>query len=884
MLQKLYLSLCFSMLFQYVLLAQNDTTNIKIDRKRAVDVENIVDTIKQASTIININDTIFENKLTSDTVNNSKNQTVSQDTVLKISPNAIEAIIDYKSVDSIHFDLKNKITTLYYKAEILYDDLELESDYVKIDMESGTIFAEGVADSAGVVHGKPKFKQGQQEFKTEKMSYNFNTKRGVIHSVITQEGEGFMHGERIKKMEDNTTYVKSGKYTTCDLDHPHFELAFNKAKVIPDNKIVTGPAYLRIEGIPTPLAVPFGYFPNKKGRANGLIIPSYGESSNRGFFLENGGFYWGINDYIDLAILGDIYTRGSWAAKARSNYYVRYKYKGNFDLSYAVNILGEKNTAEYQKSNDYMIRWSHVQDAKAHPTRRFSADVNMLSSSFSKFNPTSANDYLSNTFQSSVSYSTSFRGRYNLTANLRHSQNTLTKQVEMSLPEINFSVNKFYPFRKKTRKGSLKWYENITVSYQNNTMNRIQTVDSLLFSDNILDGMRNGMKHTIPVSSSIKVLKYFNWNNSFTYNERWYTQSIDRNWNNGELITDTIKGFAGNRDFNFSSSLTTKLYGLVQMKKSYVRAVRHVLTPNLSFRYNPDFGNPRYGFYKYYHDQNGNLRQYSVFENSLYGNAPDRKAGMLNLSISNNLEAKVRSRKDSTQDIKVVLIENLSLSTAYNFSLDSLNWIPLVINGRTTLFRNLYMTFNSVWDPFVLNEEGKRINQLEIKENKRLFRNTSHDWNFSLNLALNQDLLDKLLGFDKADAKKKDSENKTSNSSSHSGQIWNLTLNYNLFYMNRENPMTGRFDDDIVQSLGVMGELQLTPKWKINFSSGYDFKNKDFTYTAIDVYRDLHCWEMRFNWIPFGFRKSWNFSINVKASALQDLKYMMRKDFRDAYY
>ncbi|MDD4575789.1 MAG: putative LPS assembly protein LptD [Bacteroidales bacterium] len=801
---------------------------------------------------------------------------------LQISPNAIENIIDYQALDSIRFDLVNKKIFMFNKSEITYDDLFLEADYVEIDMDKGEIFASGMADSSGTVIGKPMFKQGEQKFKTEKMRYNINTKKGLIYTVITQEGSGFMHGEKIKKYEDNTTYVKGGKYTTCDAQCPHFELAFNKAKVIPNDKIITGPAYLRIEGVPTPLALPFGYFPNKKGRANGLIIPSYGESANRGFFFENGGFYWGINDYVDLALLGDIYTRGSWAAKVRSAYNKRYKFNGNLDVAYAINLTGEKNTADYQKANDFMFRWKHTQDPKAHPTRRFSADVNILSNTFSKFNSTNTSDYLSNTFQSGVSYSTSFAGKYNLSANIRHSQNTLTRQVDMSLPEVNFSANRFYPFRKKNRSGSLKWYENISMSYNANMKNKITTVDTLLFTENILDKMQNGIRHSIPVSSSIKILKFFNWNNTVNYTERWYSQSIDRYWNNngfteGELVTDTIKGFNAARDFNYNSSITTRLYGMKQFKKGKLAAFRHVLTPTMNFAYNPNFGSSKWGYYKYYQDQSGSLRQYSIYEGGLYGSPPSRKSGLASFSLTNNLEAKIRNKKDTADSRKVILIENLTFSTAYNFALDSLRWIPLVINGRTTLFKNLYVTYNSIWDPYVLDSLGKRTSKLEMNTNNRLFRMTSNDWNFSLNLAINQAFIDKLFSPKEVEVPA------SSTTVSTESNEWNMTLSYNLYYTNRENPLLKMFEDDVIQSLNLQGEFYLTRKWRVNFTSGYDFKSKDFSYTAIDIYRDLHCWEMRFNWIPFGFRKSWNFSINVKASVLQDLKYSLKKDFRDSY-
>ncbi len=886
MFQKLIYTFTLLIFTSCLVFSQNDTIkpinqkirNLQTTKDTAHKTNNIViekkDTIKTSLDSI----VVVDNK---DTISHEKDGVV-------ISKNAIKTRIDYQAIDSIRFDVKNKRTYLYFKANINYEDLHLESDYVEIDMQKGEIHAQGASDSVGVIKGKPIFKQGEQEFKTEKMSYNFNTKKGVIYSVITQEGEGFMHGTKIKKYQDNTTFVESGKYTTCDETCPHFELAFQKAKVIPDNKIITGPAYLKIEGIPTPLAIPFGYFPNKKGRASGIIVPSYGESANRGFYFENGGFYWGVNDNLDISFLGDIYTRGSWAGKIRSNYIKRYKFKGNLDLAYAQNKIGEINTLEYQRSNDFMFRWSHQQDPKAHPVRRFSADVNILSNQFSKFNPTSANDYLSNTFQSGISYSTTFNSKYNLSANIRHSQNTITRQVDMSLPEVNFSVNRFYPLRKKIRQGNLKWYENISMSYQTNLRNKITTIDTLLFTSNVFDKMQNGIKHSIPINSSIKVLKFFSWNNSANYTERWYTKTIEKNWYNSiynndtvpnYIKTDYINGFTAARDFNFSSSLTTKLYGLIQFKKGKIKAFRHVVTPTLNYSYNPNFGSQKWGYYKYYLDQYGNKQRYSIFENSLYGSPPGQESSLINFSLANNIEAKIRSRKDSSEYKKVIIIENLSLSTAYNFALDSLQWIPLVINGRSTLFKNLYVTYNSVWDPYSLSENGKRNSQLEITKNKKLFRRTSTDWNFSLNLAINQELFDKLIN--KSDPKATEKTTTTSSSQNQS-QKWNFNINYNLYYFNRLNPQLLGFEDDVTQTIGLQGEFHLTPKWKINLMTNYDFKNKDFTYSSIDIYRDLHCWEMHFNWIPFGFRKSWNFSINVKASVLQDLKYILKKDFRDA--
>lgn len=799
---------------------------------------------------------------------------------IALSKSAITNTVNYFASDSIRFDLKRNKAFLYNKTNIKYDDIILDANYVELDMKKSQLFASGLADSAGVITGKPLFKQGDQSFRTEKIEYNFISKKGLISSVITQEGEGFMHGEKIKKNTDSTTFVYHGKFTTCDRDDPHFELAFTKAKVVANNVIVTGPAYLKIQGIPTPIALPFGFFPNKKGRKNGLIIPSYGDSQNRGFYFENGGFYWGVSDNLDVAFIGDIFTRGSWAAKIRSNYKVRYKFYGNVNIAHATNILGEKNTPSYQKYKDFMLRWVHVQDPKAHPVRRFSADVNVMTSKFKTFNPTSANDYLSNTFQSAVSYSTSFKGTYFLSANLRHSQNTINRQMNLTLPEVAFSVNRFYPFRRSKTVGTLRWYENISMAYQANMQNNITGYDSTILTGNMLDKLQNGVKHSIPISSSLKLLKFFNWTNSFNYTERWYFRTIQKSWDNdlvidsviGNVKTDTIDGFKAARDFNFNSSINTRIYGMYQFGNGYIKAIRHVVSPSVNFSYHPDFSKSQYGYYRYYFDR-GVAKKYSIFDGGIYGVPPANKLGQANFSIANNLEMKIKGSSDTVESRKIVLIENLTLSTAIDFSKDSMQWVPLSISGRTTLFKNLYITYNSIWDPYYMDTAGVRSALTEWKVNKRLLRLTQSDWNFSVNWSLNPEAL-----------KSKSTQTPTDPNKPNAPNFsipWNLNISYNLYFLKKEEGIPDKYTNSNIQTLSITGEVNLTRKWKITASSGYDFKNKELSYTSIDIYRDLHCWEMRFNWIPIGPRTSWNFTINVKASILQDLKYVKKKDFRD---
>jgi len=853
--------------------SQIDSTDINIFKNLKKGKNDTIPSISlNIKDTINTLDTITQNNLTS---KSSNNNIFKDSIVLKKSPDALNNIVNYEANDSIRFDLKNKKAFLFNKANLKYENIILESDFVEINMAKNELYASGAEDSSGTIVGKPQFKEDDQTFRTEKISYNFNTKKGIINTVITQEGEGYMHGEKVKKFADNTTFVKNGKYTTCNLDHPHFELSFARAKVIPNEIIVTGPAYLKIEGIPTPIGIPFGFFPNKKGRKSGIIIPSYGEAENRGFYFENGGFYWGINDNIDLAILGDIYTRGSWATKLRSNYNLRYKYNGFAHISYATNILGEKNTESYQKYKDFMFKWTHNQDPKAHPVRRFSANVNIMSSKYNLFNPTSANDYLSNTFQSAVSFSTNWKGKYFLSANLSHSQNTITRQMTISLPEVSFSVSSFYPFRKEKSVSNFKWYENISVGYSSYLKNTITTYDSIIFEGNFLDKMNNGIRHSIPISNSIKIFKYFNFTNRIDYTELWYSRAIEKTFEylniNDTLYpnikNDTLYGFKTARFFSYSSSISTKFYGLINFNKSKIKAIRHVVTPTLNFVYHPDFSKYKYGYYKYHYDLNGILTKYSIYGSNIYGVPPAGKSGQLNLNIANNLEMKIKTNSDSIESKKIILIENLSFATAIDFTKDSLQFIPLSISGRTTLFKNLYINYYSVWDPYYKNENGIRIDETEYKNNKRLFRMTQSDWNFSFNYLLTPQLFEK---------KEPQSTSKTSTKNR-----WSLNLSYNLFYTKKEETIPDKYTDATIQTIAFTAEINITNKWKISGSSGYDFKNKEISYTSIDFYRDLHCWEMRFNWIPLGYRKSWNFTINVKSSILQDLKYVKKKDFRD---
>ena len=815
----------------------------------------------------------------------------------------LEDKIERSCNDSTIQDFRNNKIRYYGGAKVVYEDITIEADFIEFDFETRTVFAKGLLDSVGKLHGTPVFIEGDKRYQSESMTFNFETKKGIITKVFTEDEMGYIHGSRIKKMEDNTIHIKSGSYTTCsNPEHPHFEFHFGKAKVIPDDKIVTGPAYFKLEETPLPIGVPFGIFPTSKGQRNGLIIPSWGESANRGFYLENGGFYWGINENMDLQIVGDIYTRGSWAVKPTFRYNKRYAFNGSFSGSYAVNKIGSKGSADYNESTDFKVRWVHKQDPKARPKSSFSADVYIVSSNYNKYNAISSNEYLSNTFQSSVAYQTSFGGLFNFTANASHSQNTLTRIMTVTLPELTLNMNRVYPFKKLGNPAKKRWYKDIYLSYTANAKNYVSMADSLYFKPGWLDNMQNGIQHRIPITMPIKLFKYITWTTSATITDRMYFRYYDKQWvedpsmsAGGYLKTDTINQFRNVFSFDVTTALTTKIYGQVNFKKGPIRAIRHVFTPSVGMSYNPDFSKDFWNYYDTYYDANGIEQLYSMFQGNIYGTPPSGQAGRINYSFGNNLEIKVPSRKDTITGVKKVkLIEDLTISGSYDIAKDSLNFSYLSINGRTTLFKNLSVRYTSLWDPYVLDSAGiKQLNKFEWDVNKRLFRKSSVAWNFSLSYSLNNSTFKKNKTKNNAtrqfESSPLASEEEMNDIRSHPEDYidwttqWSLSLSYNLTISNNPTYFNYLMEDNrkVIQTLGVNGSINLTPKWKVSVQTGWDFELNKLSYTSFTVYRDLHCWEMRFNWIPIGTYKSWNFQINVKASALQDLKLTKKKDYRD---
>ena len=799
-----------------------------------------------------------------------------------ISRNAITEIVQYSAKDSVVNDLQNRFTYLFGDAVVKYEDMELRAEYIEIDFKNNELYACGVADSNGRLYGTPIFIQSDATYTAREIKYNFTTKKGKISHVITTQDDGFIHGEQVKKMGDNVAYIKRGKYTTCELGDPHFEIAFSKAKVIQHDKILIGPAYLSFTGVPTPLALPFGFFPLDAQHKSGLVMPSFGQSNSQGFYLRDLGFYFAINDNIDLLLSGDIYTRGSWALKAKSNYVFRYMCTGQVELAFSRTLTGDRiDTANFKKSNSYKIYWDHKQDNKSHPTTRFNAHIDMQSANYAKYNMTSTSDYLSNQFTSTISFSTSAADFFYLDASLSYSQNTGTHTVNFKLPNINMSVAQFYPFRKKDKIGKLKWYDNIAMKWNSQLVGQVNTTDSMFFQPITWQQFETGMMHTFQLNSPIKIAKTINWNNSITFTEKWYLQHYTRDmvWDTAvsstpQLVQHFNRQFGAVHDLNISSNLTTKVYVMYIFKKGGLNAIRHIITPTLNFSFQPKLNGRNTG--QYVNPMTGEIVEYDYYDNSIFGTGPSRMTARAQISFGNNLEIKVRSRKDTITGLKKIpLIDNFNISMYYDFAADSLNWSLLTMSGRSTLFKQLYLTYSFIFDPYSINQEGRRVNVTEWEANHRLLRFTSGTYSVSLNYRLDQNTF-----------KSKDPERQKNR------LPWSLTINYTFTYGINDNLEYYRYlyhnvelkpyTHNIVHTINLAGEIHITKKWKFGFQTGYDFVHKELSYTSLDFYRDMHCWEMSFNWIPVGYRKGWSFSINVKSSTLRDvLKYKKEKDFRD---
>ena len=828
---------------------------------------------------------------------------------------AFDDVIKYHASDSALFTNNNN-GFLYGEGVVTYQEMELTADEMHMDMDSSQIFAVGRPDSVGDIVGKPVFKDPSGEYETSTMKYNFKSQKAFITNVVTQQGEGYLTGGKTKKNADDSYYLKNGRYTTCDEhDHPHFYLQLTKAKMRPNKDVVTGPAYMVLGGVPLPLAIPFGYFPFTEKYSSGIIMPTFGDEMARGFYLRDGGYYFAISDYIDLALTGEIYTKGSWGVNARSTYAKRYKFSGNFFLSYLVTVLGDKGMPDYSKQTNFKLTWSHTQDRKANPNLNFSASVNFSTSGYSHNNLTNYGNstaFTQNTTSSTVSLSYTIPRSvfsFALTANVtqRNSDSTLN----VSFPNLTINMSRVYPFKRKNRAGKEKWYEKISLSYTGNLKNSIQTKQSDFLKANLIRDWSNGMQHNIPVSATFSVFKYINITPSFNFTDRMYTHRIMQEWDprSAAVVRDTTYGFYNVYNYRFSVSAQTKLYGYYRPlpfigKK--IPMIRHVLTPSISFNGAPDFGSKRFGYWQRYMriaDGVPTVVYYSPFSDGGYGVPGRGKTGSLSLSLSNNLEMKVNTDKDSTGVRKISLIENLSLSMGYNFAADSMNWSNLNASILIKLTKQFNLQLSAVFDPYTyqLNANGSpvRVNVPRWKAGKGFARLSSTGTSFSY--TFNNNTFKRKNKQSSKTPEPKPEENIDDGVLSNAEQIgdteeksskkeplqmrdgymvwnvpWSLSVNYSISYSydyskfdKEKMEYKGRF----TQNLSISGNIQPTKNWSFNFSASYDFNTHRIAYMNCNISRDLHCWTMSASFIPVGPYKSYNFSIRVKSAMLSDLKY-----------
>lgn len=834
----------------------------------------------------------------------------------------IETAVTFSASDSLVLEGLNN-AYLYGDGTVEYQDFKLNSAQIRMELDSSTVYAAGIADTAGVVQGQPVFKDKSGEYESETMKYNFKTERGYITGVITEQQDGFLQGGRAKRMDDGSFYVEDGKYTTCD-DHenPHFYFQLTRAKVRPDKDVVTGPGYMVLADVPLPLALPFGYFPFSKKYSSGVIFPSFGDDYNLGFYLRDGGYYFAINDNVDLALTGELYTKGSWGLSGHLNYVKRYRYRGTFDISFLNTVYGDKGAPDYQKMRNFQVVWSHSQDAKANPNLNFSASVNFATSGYSRndLNSYYNSSFTENTKSSTVNMTYRFpSSKWSLSATANIAQRSQDSTLQVSFPNLTVTMSQTAPFKRKKSVGGEKWYEKIKMSYSGRFQNSLTSGQDEFFKKNLIKDWKNGMQHSLPISATFSLFKYINVSPSISINDRMYTSKIRRQWDTqaSREVQDTTYGFYNIFDFNVSMGFDTKIYGFWKPMKflgDKVQMIRHVLTPTVSFGWNPDFGNPGWGIYNYYYytDQAGNQqrRDYSYFSHGIF-NVPGRgKSGVVSVNLANNLEMKVKSDKDSTGVKKISLIENLSLSESYNFAADSLRLSPLQANIMLRLVKNFNLNINSTWDPYVykLNSSGTpvQVNRLRIQEGKGLYRLSSAGT--SLSYTFNNDTFRRKKDNDNnkdrddngyGDEEDEDTEHESfsdmasrkreKKGKSDSGQSsdsdgyaswqfpWSLSINYSVSYG------YGDFDYDKMeykgrwtQNLSFNGNIRPTKNWNFSFSASYDFTLHKLAYMNCSISRDIHCFTMSASFVPVGPYKSYNFHIAVKSSLLKDLKYDQR--------
>ena len=862
--------------------------------------------------------------------NKQVDDSIRLDSMNRKKSNSLDAPVEFSSEDSLVYDAASRRAWLYGNSNVKYQNMDLKSDRIQMSLDSSLVHATGTADTTGKVEGKPVFTMGQDTYESDTMAFNFKSKKGFINSVYTAQQDGYLSSEQSKRDSSGVLYLQHGRYTTCDQEHPDFYIALSRAKVRPGKDVVFGPAYLVVADVPLPLAIPYGFFPFTKSYSSGFIMPSYGDESSRGFYLRDGGYYFAVSDKWDLKLLGEIYTKGSWGVSVASNYRKRYRYNGSFFFSYQNTKNGDKGMPDYSEQTSFKLQWSHRQDSKANPFTSLSASVNFATTDYernnlnSMYNPQS---YTQSLRTSSVSWSSTFSSlglTLSGTANL--SQNMIDSTISLTLPDLNISVSRFYPFKRKHMAGKERWYEKISMSYTGQLRNSIDTKEDLLFKSNLIKDWRNGFQHQIPIQANFTLFNYININPSFNFTDRMYTNKVMQSWDEGAQVArqDTLYGFYNVYDWHMSLSASTKLYGFwVPNKKVFgdkIQAIRHVITPSLTFSYAPDNGSRYYETYqKTNPDGSVELVEYSPFANSLFGVPSRGKTGSITLDVSNNIEMKIKSDKDSTGFKKISIIDELGFNMGYNMADKLRPWSDLQVRLRLKWWKNYTFNLNAVFATYAyeLDENGNPYVGTHTEYSRGRF-GRFQGMSQNISFTLTPEKLKKWFGGGDDDEEKEEEDDNLDNTdietnvdddlvrgqhgardedagkaeTDEDGYMkfsmpWSLTFGYGISMRENQdrskfNKKTMRYPYKFTQTLNFSGNIRISDGWNISFASGYDFENHDISMTTASLQRDLHCFNMSCSVVLAPYT-SYNFSFRCNAATLTDaLKYDKRSGFSNA--
>lgn len=855
------------------------------------------------STFGTIVDTLPKNdsslKIVADTLHKKR------DTIDVSGEGDVQDIINYKADDSIVYDMTSKKMFLYNKGDVAYQKIKLKANFVDFDWTTMTLGAQG-SDSSGTVAGTPVFTEDGKDYRAKKMAYNFKTKKGIIYDVITKEGDAFIHSSEVKKNDFDEWYGLGSKYTTCDLDDPHFYFKAKRVKIIPDKVMVAGPCNLWVAGVPTPLYLPFGIFPIKPNQHSGIIMPEYGQDAILGFFIRNGGYYWAVNNYLDLKFTGQISTNGTFGLTVASNYAWRYRFNGAFSFSYLRSAPADPDIPGAKATNSYALSWTHTEDPRSLPNSTFGASVQMQSADFYQDSRITDQRLLNTSFNSTISYAHTFTGTpFNFSANLRNDENLLYKTIDFTLPTVRLSMSRVTPFKSKISTGVPKWYENIGISYSFEVQNQISTYDSTLFTTNTLQNFNLGANQNLVIDAPIKAFKYLNITPSFTYQERTYIKEVHYSWDrdtsyvpysdgyvdtlNGQIRSDTTTHFISTHYFIASITFSTKVTGIFNFKNKYIKAIRHVFTPSVALNYQPDFSAPGWGYYQNtQYNAIGQTERLPIFEQgAIYGYPPVGKQGSVTWTLANNLDMKAFSKKDSVNhEKKMGLLDQVNLSGGYNFAADSLRLLPFNLTVVSSKVLNLInLNFGATFDPYATDSSNNDINEYQYTFNHHIVRFASA--NFSASTSLHS----KTTGAPAVSATPNGFPPGYANDyvSYNPDQPYNFNMPWSLNLAYRFNLTRGTsFNPDTlikVQSITISGDINLTPHWKCTISTGFDISHRQVTLTNISLVRDLHCWQLTFNWtpaLPTFTSQQFSIILQPKSPTIKDLK-LQKKNSLDSY-